>query len=248
MFTEKWRTKKLTCPACGGDIVALPGDRAFACARCERGFEISGGRVGRLSANQVYRGWWLRSRPGGPAGEGAGKVVLLPFWRFELTSPAQAFTLRETGRVPPKVRKSLRDEERFDLSRHRVFAYYPAFRTAHAQTTFNLAATLTDSQPAYELSAGAYSAGAVNASDAADRGLRFASEHLGERSPGLALTGLCGRRSPQLVSLPFERRGGELIEGVSGARFPAGELDESLLALNLEYKSPPEGDDVGADL
>ncbi|MCX7021594.1 MAG: hypothetical protein NTW26_04835 [bacterium] len=242
MFTGKWQTKKLTCPACGGDITALPGDRAFACARCEMGFEISGGRVGRLSANQVYRGWWLRSRPGGPSGEGAGKVVLLPFWRFELTSPAQAFTLGETTHIPGNVRRRIRDEERFDLSRHRVFAYYPAFRTAHAQTAFSLAATLTDTQPAYELSAGAYSAGAVHASDAAERGLRFASEHLGDRSPGLALTGLCGRRSPQLVSLPFERQGAELLEGVSGARFPAGELDESLLALNQEYKSSPEGD------
>jgi ribosomal protein S27AE len=245
MFTGKWRTKKLTCPVCGGEITALPGDRAFACTRCEQGFEISGGRVGRLSANQVYRGWWLRARPGGPAGEGAGNVVLLPFWRFELTSPAQAFTLRETGRVPPKVRKSMRDEERFDLSRHRVFAYYPAFRTEHAQTAFDLAATLTDSQPAYELSAGAYSAGAVHASDAAERGLHFASEHLRDRSPGLALTGLCGRRSPQLVSLPFERRGGELVEGVSGARFPAGEVDEQLLGMSREYRSSAEDGEEG---
>lgn len=242
MFPRKWQTKKLTCPACGGDITALPGDRAFACPRCETGFEIAGGRVGRLSANQVFRGWWLRARPGSSAGEGAGKVVLLPFWRFELTSPAQAFVLGETGRVPPKVRQSMRDEERFDLSRHRVFAYFPAFSTAHAQTAFGLSATLTDAQPAYELSAGAFSAGAVHASDTAERRLRFASEHLGDRSPGLALTGLCGRKPPQLVSLPFERRGAELVEGVSGARFQAGELDESLLALSQDYKSPPEGE------
>jgi hypothetical protein len=239
MFFNRWQTKRLSCPACGGEIVALPGDRAFACARCELGFEIVDGQVRHLTANQVYRGWWLRARPGGPAGE--NKVVLLPFWRFELTAPAEPFSLKDTSRFPPNVRKRMRDEERFDLSRRRVYAYYPAFRTARPTTAFDLAAALTDSQPAYELSAGACSAGAVHSSDGAERRLNFAMEHLGARSPGLALAGLCRRRSPELVSLPFERRGGELVEGVSGARLPAGELDESLLALNLDYTSAPEG-------
>ncbi|MCK4593765.1 hypothetical protein KAU45_04635, partial [bacterium] len=190
MFFKRWQVRRLNCPACGGEIVALPGDRAFACSQCELGFEIIEGQVRQLSANQVYRGWWLRARPGGPSGEGGNRIVLLPFWRFELTAPVDPFTLDDTSRIPPKVRKRVRDDERFDLSRHRVFAYYPAFRTSHPMTAFDLAAALTDAQPVYELSAGAYSAGAVHSSAGAERRLSFATEHMGDRSPGLALAGL----------------------------------------------------------
>ncbi|HDR06184.1 MAG TPA: hypothetical protein ENN88_00965, partial [Candidatus Coatesbacteria bacterium] len=149
MFPHRWRTRRLTCPACGGRIVALPGDRVFACARCEQGFEIAGGGVGPLTANQVYQGWWLRSRPEAASVEGGG-FVSLPFWRFELCAPAEPFSLKETAALPPEVRRRLREEERFDLSRNRVFAYFPAFRTQNPTTAFEVAATLTDAQPAYE--------------------------------------------------------------------------------------------------
>ncbi len=243
MFFKKWQIKRLSCPTCGGEIVALPGDRAFACGQCELGFEIVEGQVRHLSANQVYRGWWLRTRPGGPSGEGRGRFILLPFWRFELTAPADPFTMKDTSRLPPTIRKQVRDDERFDLSRHRIFVYYPAFHTTRPMTAFDLAAALTDAQPSYELSAGAYSAGAVHSSVGTERRLHSATEHLADRSPGLALAGLCSHHSPQLVSLPFERRGSELVEGISGATLPAGELNEPLLELNLNYPPPRNAED-----
>ena len=130
MFPKHWQVKRLNCPTCGKEIVTLPGDRAFSCGQCEQGFEIIGGQVRQLAVNQVYRGWWLRARPGGPPGEGAGGIVLLPFWRFELTAPESPSTLRNASHLPAEIRERMRGEERFNIGKRRVFAYYPAFRTA----------------------------------------------------------------------------------------------------------------------
>jgi len=220
----RWETRELVCPNCRRRLVVGDGDRVFTCPQCEAGFELGFAGLEPLSANQVYLGWWLRSRPEGPAGAAEEEIVRLPFWRFELRAPRDGRLKLDELPCPRAVSDRLRDE-RFDLDRRRVFAYLPAFRTRHPVSALRTAAALTDCQPEYELIAGARSRGAAYNSTEAARLLDLAVLELAESSPGMALTGCCPRRRPELVSLPFEQRGAELVESVSGTRFAAAELD-----------------------
>jgi hypothetical protein len=228
--TASWRTEVLVCPQCGDRLEAGTGDRVFTCKRCETGYELGGDGLRELKANHVYLGWWLRNRPEGPAGADDERIVSLPFWRFELAAPQEKPSAEQQARIPAEVRRQISERSRFDLSTRRVYAYLPAFRTRNLDSAFEAAAAITDTQPEYELNAGARSNGATYGSREAAKLLDAAVVYQAGKSPGLALTGFCRRRPPELIGVPFEVEGGELVEGVSGTHLPLEEIDAALLA------------------
>ncbi len=199
-----WHSERLVCPKCERKLAALPGDRVFACDRCEEGFELTDGGREPFTANQVYEGWWLQQRTSGSSRRERGELVYLPFWRFELTGSSSA----KLAELPPQINPHER----------RVFIYTPAFKTDSLTTTLELITTLSNAQLAYEVNAGADTRGAVYTSLDAEITLEFAIGLLAAQSQILTLGGSLPHRRGEILSIPFERHGGELSDSLTGLR------------------------------
>jgi len=200
-----WHRERLVCPKCEQKIAALPGDRVFACNRCEEGFELTDDGREPFTANQVYEGWWLQRRTSGSTRRERGELVYLPFWRFELSSSPVATLPAE---LPPRL----------NPREQRVFIYAPAFRPTSLTTTLEMITTLSDAQLGYEVNAGADSGGAVYTSYDAEVTLEFAIRLLAAQSAALTLAGSLPHRRGEILSIPFERHGGELSDSLTGLR------------------------------